>query len=244
MVSASAFDPLDLTGLRLFLDTADVTVWADWLPVGIFYGVTTNPTLLQRAGVRCTVPSLRDLAMRAFDFGAAEVQLQTWGGETDALVATGRELAAIDRRVVVKVPITRAGVAAGVRLVAGGARITLTGAYAAHQALTAAAAAADYVAPYLGRMNDAGRDGHDQIVAMEEMLDQMGSPMRVLVASLRSLDDVVRLARRGVDTFTISPALAGALFDEPLTEGAVSVFEEAARAMGETAARSSGGDGA
>lgn len=236
MAGPSAAEPTAAAGLRLFLDSADAAVWADWLPVGLFFGVTTNPTLLQRAGVRCTPTDLRDLAARAFDLGAAELQLQTWGGTADALAAAGLELAAIDARVVVKVPITRAGVTAGVRLVAEGARVTLTGVYAAHQALIAAAAGADYAAPYLGRMNDAGRDGHQEIVAMQDTVDRSAGRLRLLVASLRGLEDVVWLARRGVQTFTLSPALARALFDEPLTESAALAFETAARTMGATVA--------
>jgi transaldolase len=228
----AGLDLMDPPGLRLFLDTADPAVWADLLPLGIFYGVTTNPTLLQRVGTPCTVVALRDLAARAVDLGAVEVHLQAWGAETPALLDVGRELAAIEPGVVVKVPITRPGVAAARELLDEGARVTLTGVYAVHQALIAAGLGADYAAPYLGRMNDAGRSGHDDIAAMQEILDRLGAGTRLLVASVRSLDDLVHLARRGIDTFTVSPTVAEELLHEPLTAQAVDAFEAAARQGG------------
>ena len=77
--------------LRLYLDTADTTAWETWLPVGVFYGVTSNPLLLEQAQVPCTVDSLTQLATKALRLGAQEVQLQTWGETKSALIATGKE---------------------------------------------------------------------------------------------------------------------------------------------------------
>src|SRR5919199_5828369 len=111
--------------IRLFLDTADTTEWQNWLPTGLFYGVTTNPLLLERAQVTCSVEQLKDLAKQAFNLGAKEVQLQTWGTSVDALEKTGQLLAAIDDRIVVKVPITQVGTQAASQLIAQGIRITL-----------------------------------------------------------------------------------------------------------------------
>ncbi|MEO3431828.1 transaldolase family protein [Inquilinus sp. CAU 1745] len=222
------------TGLRLFLDSADVEAWRRWLPLGIFCGVTTNPTLLQRAEVPCTPDALRRLADQAFALDAPEVQMQVWGEDAASMVAAGTLLAAFDERVVVKVPVTREGLICARELANEGTGVTLTALYAPHQALLAAAAGARYAAPYLGRMNDAGRQGEEDIARMEEMLARTGSETRLLVASLRSVDDLVRLAVRGIDTFTISAAVADALLVEPLTDKAVADFEAHARAMGAT----------
>jgi len=94
--------PRPATSLRYYLDTADADEWAALLPLGIFRGVTTNPTLLERAGVACTVASLRAHAAAAFALGAREFMAQSWGGARDELVAVGLALAAIDDRVTVK----------------------------------------------------------------------------------------------------------------------------------------------
>src|SRR4028118_301496 len=112
-------------GLRLFLDTADTTQWQTWLPTGIFYGVTTNPLLLKRANVTCSVEQLKEIANQAFELGCKEVQLQTWGNTVDVLVNTGKLLAAIDDRIVVKVPITQLGTQAASQLIAEGIKSTL-----------------------------------------------------------------------------------------------------------------------
>lgn len=214
--------------IRLFLDTADTREWHNWLPTGLFYGVTTNPLLLEKAQVKCSVEVLKDLARQAFSLGAKEIQLQTWGTSVEVLVNTGKLLAAIDDRVVVKVPITKVGTQAASQLIADGIRITLTGVYAVHQVLIAAALGADYAAPYLGRINDIGRNGRDDLVAMQQAIAGVGSTTRILVASIRSVDDITFLATQGLDTFTFREATATAFFDVAATNQAAIEFEQAA----------------
>jgi transaldolase len=219
-------------GIRLFLDTADTQQWEQWLPTGLFYGVTTNPLLLERSQVTCSVEQLKALANQAFALKAKEVQLQTWGTTVDSLVKTGELLAAINERVVVKVPITKIGTEAASKLITEGIRVTLTGVYAIHQVLIATALGADYVAPYLGRIIDLGRNGREDLVAMQRASAGVGSATRILVASIRSVDDIVLLATQGLDTFTFSPLVAAALFEVTATNQAATDFEEAARKMG------------
>jgi transaldolase len=218
--------------IRLFLDTADTTEWQNWLPTGLFYGVTTNPLLLDKSQVTCSVEQLKDVARQALNLGAKEVQLQTWGTSVDALVKTGELLAGISDCVVVKVPITKIGTEAASELIAQGIRVTLTGVYAVHQVLIAAALGADYAAPYLGRINDLGRNGRDDLVAMHREIVGVGSATRILVASIRSVDDIAFLATQGLDTFTFREAIAEAFFDVTATNQAASDFEQAARRMG------------
>ncbi|MEO0457030.1 MAG: transaldolase family protein [Cyanobacteria bacterium P01_A01_bin.114] len=218
--------------LRFYLDTADVTAWESWLPAGIFYGVTCNPLLLERAQVACDLASLKRLADRAFALGAQEVQLQTWGATPAALVSTGQQLAAFDPRVVVKVPITRMGTTAAAQLTQLGVRVTLTAVYAVHQVLIAAALGAEYVAPYLGRINDRGQDGRATLAEMQRALDGVQSTTRILTASIREVEDIAKLATHGLATFTFAPKIAAALFEVEATLAATADFERAAKAMG------------
>ncbi len=217
-------------GLRFFLDTADKGAWREWLPLGFFHGVTTNPILLEAARVPCAPVALDALAREAFDLGAGEIHMQTWGRTRDRYAAHGRALAAIDRRVVVKAPTTIEGVAAAASLRKEGVRLTMTAVYSAAQALVASALGADYAAPYLGRMNDAGRDGFGEIAGIARAARAHGSSMRILVASLRDPGDVVRLAAEGLDTFTFGPKLAAGFFADALAKAAVEAFETAAEA--------------
>lgn len=222
-------------GPRLLLDSADTAAWERLLPTGIFHGVTTNPLLLERAGVRCDVATLGGLARRAAVLGAREIHLQAWGDDEDALVRIGEALAATApgaTAVLVKVPATVVGFRAAARLKATGCAITLTAVYNPGQLLAAAALGAAYAAPYLGRLDDAGRDGHETVGAMHEILKGTGAATRLLVASLRGVEHVTELARRGLDTFTFGPEVAAALVTDSLTEEAAAAFAAAARRAG------------
>ena len=221
---------------RLFVDSADPSDFARLLPCGAFYGVTTNPVLLERAGQPCSARGLQGLVRLATEAGAEEVQLQTWGGSARELFNNGLRLSAISEEVVVKCPMTREGLEAASDLTANGASVTMTGVFAAHQALTAAAMGADYVAPYLGRMNDAGRDGAAAVEGMVKILANSESVMRVLVASLRSTAEVEALAQAGCNTFTLSPALCDELLADELSVGAAADFEAAVARLQEEAA--------
>ena len=223
-------NPKSEIGLQLYIDSPDRKIWQHYLAGGYFYGVTTNPKLLYQAGIPNTLENLASLAQAAFDLGAQEIHLQTWGGEMEALLDTGRQLAAVDRRVCVKVPITEAGLLCARQLIEEGARVTLTAVHAAAQMLPVIALGAAYAAPYLGRMNDAGLDGQDEIVAMQQMITQTNSSTRLLVASIRSLSDLAALARRGCDTFTLLPGLIEELLNNPQTLKAAADFEEKAAA--------------
>jgi len=214
--------------VRLFLDTAERDVAVDLLGTGLFEGLTTNPTILQRAGLG--VAAAADVHRWAVDAGAREVFLQSWGREVDVLVERGLRLRELGDEVVVKLVASREGTAACARLAARGVRTLLTAVYAPGQAVLAAAAGATYVAPYLGRLDAAGRDGHAEVVTMHELLRATGSPTEVLVASLRDVASVVRLARAGVGAFTVAPAVAEAFFTEQLTATAVTAFEDAVAA--------------
>lgn len=217
--------------LRLFLDSADPRAWAEWLPTGLFHGVTTNPTLLRRAQIPCRLESLAALSRQALDLGCRELHLQAWGGDASALDSCGRALAALaPEQVVVKLPVHRPGALAAARLIDAAIPVTFTACYAVPQVLVAAALGASYIAPYLGRINDQGRDGAAELVAMHSCLRGCGSPVRLLVASLRRPEEMGQLAAEGLDTFTISPEVAAALVSCPETETAAARFERDAAA--------------
>jgi transaldolase len=216
--------------VRLYLDSAKSAELHDWLATGLFYGMTTNPTVLAAAGVACDVHALTDLVHIALDYGIHEIHLQTWGGTADLMFEHGKALAAINHRVVVKVPITRAGVEAVRRLRSRDIATTFTALYTPHQALTAAVCGVEYAAAYLGRITDSGRDGLAEIIAMQTLLTKLDSSTRLLVASIRSADDIGRLAQAGLDTYTFSAAVAAELFGNTLTLEAAAAFEAAVTA--------------
>lgn len=215
--------------MRLYLDTADRAAAEDLLSTGLFTGLTTNPTVLQRSGLGVgDAPDIYEWAVAA---GAKEVFFQAWGEDAATLVERGEELRSLGDEVVVKVVASRAGSAACAHLSARGVPTLLTAVYAPGQAIVAAAAGATYIAPYLGRLNDAGRDGIAEVTAMNEVLRATGSTTKILLASIRDVQSIVTLARRGVDCFTMGPEVAEGFFAERLTAAAVQDFEDAVRTM-------------
>jgi TalC/MipB family fructose-6-phosphate aldolase len=214
--------------VRLYLDTADRAAAEDLLATGLFAGLTTNPTILQRAGLGvAAAPAIYRWATAA---GAREVFFQAWGEDSATLLDRGLALRELGPEVVVKLVASRAGATACAALAARGVPTLLTAVYAPGQALVAAAAGATYIAPYLGRLDDAGRDGLAEVTAMQEVLSATASPTKILLASIRDVAGMVALARVGVDCFTMGPAVAESFFDDELTAAAVVTFEDAVRA--------------
>ncbi len=213
--------------LRLYLDSVEKEDWKIYLSTGIFFGVTTNPKLIQKAGIEFNIKRMAKLAQDAFGLGAKEIHIQVWGKETERMLEIGRELSAIDPRVMVKVPISRTGVLCARQLIAEGSNVTLTAVHSAQQALIAIALGARYAAPYLGRMVDGGLDGLSEVTTMSRIVNETNSSLRLLVASIRQVDDLVTLAERGLNDFTLRPALVDELLENELTSLAVESFETA-----------------
>ena len=218
--------------LRLFIDSVDQKDWEEFLPTGIFYGITTNPKLLANAGLEFKVQTLAKLAEQAFGLGANEIHLQVWGRESEKMLQIGRELGRIDQRVMIKVPITGQGLLCARELISEGHQVTLTALHSANQILPAIAQGAKYAAPYLGRMNDGGLNGLEEIIAMGQIINKMGSPLRLLVASIRQVSDLAVLAESGLNTFTLLPGMIEDLLKNDLTTAAAEDFEAAAAGFG------------
>jgi len=221
--------------MRLYLDSANYEEWKKWADTGMFYGFTTNPTILKRDGVKCTIPSIRQLTRLAFDLDIEELQVQAWGETMQSMYSCALDLAELDSRIVIKVPMTLEGIQTARRLVNDGVPVTFTAVYNVHQVVTALSVGAAYVAPYLGRMRDAGKDALADIADMQGIIDMStdcSGEVRLLVASIRDADEIAQLAAQGCNTFTIHPEIAQQLVAVDLTDKAAEVFEEHAREMG------------
>jgi transaldolase len=209
--------------VALYIDSADRELIAELWPSGVFAGVTTNPTILDRAGLgQRDVP---ELYAWLTGLGVPTLYVQVLGRTCDEMLRAAERIRALGP-VTVKVPATAAGYAAARALVADGAQVLLTAVYHPVQALMARDCGIQGVAPYVGRMTDAGRDGVGSVIAMQQAVGT--APTRILAASLRSADDVARLAAAGVPDFTLGGPLARAVLDDDLTRAAVDEFEAAA----------------
>ena len=224
----SAFSPSNRGNSRFFLDSADTKVWDEWVQTGLFHGISTNTVLMEAAGESCTIENIQRMSALAL-LNTDEFVCQAWGSTVQDLVACGLQISAPARdRIVVMLPVTITGTQAASQLIQSGVRVCLTACYNAQQAVIAANVGADYVAPCLGRMNDAGIDGIDECGNMLEMVDGLKSVTRILVACLRDAKNIAVLTAQGFDTFSISPDVAAQLFHEPLTDVDAQVFQESA----------------
>lgn len=223
--------------LDLFIDTADVTEWDAMMPTGLFAGITTNPLLAHRAGLDYPAIDWGALARRAADLGARELMGQVYGPpETyvdfaGALFDEGRKAGITT---VVKVPLTEAGIREMPRIRALAGPMLVTASYDPKQMFIATQLGAEYIAPYFGRMLEMGLDADQALARMLAIgragrSDATGARTRILVASLRDTDQLVRLAAAGQDCFTLAPKVARALLFDANTLAAAAEFEEAAR---------------
>jgi len=213
---------------RLYVDSADTARVSRLLEAGVVHGVTTNPTILERGGR--SAAEIPELYARWEAEGAQEIFFQTWGADRAELLRNAETIRALGDRVAVKVPATREGFAAASALVADGVSVLVTAVYSVGQALAAASIGARYIAPYLGRLRDAGVDGDALITRMQAVC--AGSETNVLAASLRSADDIVSLRLAGVPYFTAAPDVLDELLFDAVSDSSAADFEAAMGRIG------------
>ncbi|MEJ1087879.1 transaldolase family protein [Microbacterium sp. Mu-80] len=217
-----------MTAPRLYVDSADLDRVGRLLSAGVVQGVTTNPTILERGGRAAA--EIPDLYARWVAEGAHEVFFQTWGEDRASFLRNAAGLLELGDRVAVKVPATADGFAAASALVRDGASVLVTAVYSVAQALACASIGVRYIAPYLGRMRDAGMDGDALIARMQAMCAD--SDTNVLAASLRSPDDIVGLREAGVPYFTAAPDVLDALLHHPVSDSSAAEFDAAMDRIG------------
>ena len=215
--------------MRLYLDTADCSDWHALMPTGVFYGITTNPLLAARAGFLYQDIIWDHMVQTAADLGAKEFHAQVCGNSEHSLKFV-EQLYTIGQSVgiecVVKIPLSLDGIRMVPKIKNLGGKILLTACYDAKQFVTAAALNADYIAPYFGRMIEAGLDGMAHLKAIHHMSKNV--ECRTKVASLRHAQQIVEIAGLGHDCYTTSPYVAHDLFQNDLTAIAVENFEKSA----------------
>jgi transaldolase len=216
--------------MHILIDSAVIDDIRHALATGFVAGVTTNPTLLRRAGVRAV--AVPELVRQVVAAGAREIHLQTYAADVARLHAEALQLIALDpARVVAKIPATPAGFCAAQRLAQGGARVTLTAVYTLRQALLAQSVGASYIAIYLGRMRDAGLDAMALASQMQALLNAQSAAVTILAASIRDPDELVALGQAGIGAATLPAAIVDRLLESEATAQAAEVFGADARTL-------------
>ena len=216
--------------MHIFIDSADIQSIEQALDTGYVYGVTTNPTLLQRANVH--IQQVPPLAKQIIGLGAHELHLQVYGEDAAVMLQDAARLVEIDpERVVIKIPVTPAGLSASAQLVEQGVRVTLTAVYTVAQAVLAMSIGVQYIAVYLGRMRDDGLDALALVGQMQRTLNAQHSSMQILAASIRTPAEVEALAELGIAAATLPLAVVQQLPESSGTMAAAAAFAAAARSL-------------
>ena len=199
--------------MKIFIDSGNIKEIEGLVPLGIIDGITTNPTLLAKEPGDYR-ENLKTICRIVKGPTSAEVVAL----DAEGMIREGRELAALDEHIVVKVPFTREGVKACKALSSEGKRVNVTLIFSAAQALLAAKVGATYVSPFVGRLDDIATSGMGLISDIVEIFENYQFTTEILVASTRGPMHIVEAARLGADICTCPATVIEALFKHPLTD--------------------------
>ena len=203
--------------MKLFLDTANLNQIHDGKSAGVLDGVTTNPSLIAKEGLR-DAAGFRDHIRQICEIVHGPVSAECVTTTAEAMVPEGRALAAIHPDVVVKVPLIKEGLIACRILREAGIKVNVTLCFSATQALLAAKAGATYISPFIGRLDDIGQVGMDLIRDIKTIYAHYAFRTEILVASVRHPTHVLEAARLGADVSTMPFEVFDKLFKHPLTD--------------------------
>ncbi|MDA9190668.1 fructose-6-phosphate aldolase [Alphaproteobacteria bacterium] len=205
--------------MKLFLDAADISEITDLNRTGMVDGITTNPSLIAKSG-RNIIQTIEEICAIVSGPVSAEVTATDY----DGMMQEGRKLANISSNVTVKLPLTEDGLRACASLSADDIMVNVTLCFSAAQALLAAKAGASFISPFVGRLDDIGSDGMNLISEIAEIYANYDFSTEILVASVRSVQDVVDAAIIGADVATIPPKILSQMFKHPLTDKGLADF--------------------
>jgi transaldolase len=199
--------------MKLFIDSGNLKEIETLVPLGIIDGITTNPSLLAKEP-----GDYKQILKKICQIVQGPTSAEVVATEADNMIREGRDLAAIDEHIVVKVPFTREGVKACKTLSSEGLRVNVTLIFSPAQALLAAKVGATYVSPFVGRLDDIATSGMGLVSEIVEIFENYQFTTEVLVASTRGPMHIVEAARMGADICTCPAAVIDSLFRHPLTD--------------------------
>ncbi len=214
--------------MKFFIDTANLAQIKEANELGILDGVTTNPTLMAKEGIKgqeAVYNHYRTICEMVNGDISAEVISTDFAG----IVEEGKKLAAIHPHIVVKVPMIRDGVKAIKWFTDNGIRTNCTLVFSAGQAILCAKAGAAYVSPFIGRIDDSGWDGVQVVEQIKHIYTIQGFKTLVLAASIRSPNHIIRCAEVGADVCTCPLESILGLLKHPLTDIGLAKFLEDAK---------------
>jgi transaldolase len=209
--------------MKFFIDTANLKEIKEAYDLGVLDGVTTNPSLMAKEGIT-GAENIRAHYKSICRIVDNNVSAEVIATEYEAILQEGRELAKIDDKIVVKVPMIRDGVKAIKKFASEGIRTNCTLVFSPGQAILAAKAGASYVSPFIGRLDDISEEGVNLIAQLRLIYDNYGFGTEILAASIRHTIHLIKCAEIGADVATCPLKVITDLLNHPLTDIGLAKF--------------------
>ena len=219
---------LNTTNMKFFVDTANLAQIKEANELGILDGVTTNPSLMAKEGIKGEAAVMNHYKTIC-EMVDGDISAEVISTEFNAIVEEGKKLAAIHPNIVVKVPMIKDGVKAIKWFTDNGIRTNCTLVFSAGQAILAAKAGATYLSPFIGRIDDSNWDGIELISQISQIYSIQGFKTQILAASIRNALHIVRCAEAGADVCTCPLDSILGLLKHPLTDIGLAKFLEDAK---------------
>jgi transaldolase len=216
--------------MKFFIDTGNLDQIREAYELGILDGVTTNPSLMAKEGIKgeeAVLKHYKDIC----EIVDGDVSAEVLSTDLNGMIEEGKKLAAIHPNIVVKIPMTKDGVKALKYFSDNGIKTNCTLIFSAGQAILAAKAGASYVSPFVGRIDDSGWDGIDLIAQISNIYSIQGFKTEILAASVRTALHIVKCAEAGADICTCPLESITGLLKHPLTDIGLAKFVEDAKKM-------------
>ena len=214
--------------MKFFIDTANLAQIKEANELGILDGVTTNPSLMAKVGVKGTEAVMQHYKTIC-EMVDGDISAEVISTDFEGIVEEGKKLAAIHPNIVVKVPMIKDGIKAIKWFSDNGIRTNCTLVFSAGQAILAAKAGATYLSPFIGRLDDSNWDGIELIAQISQIYSIQGYKTEILAASIRNALHIVKCAEAGADVCTCPLDSILGLLKHPLTDIGLAKFLEDAK---------------
>lgn len=216
--------------MKFFIDTANLAQIKEANDLGILDGVTTNPSLMAKEGIKGS-EAINEHYKTICEMVDGDISAEVLSTTFSEIIAEGKKLADIHPNIVVKVPMIKDGVKAIKWFTDNGIRTNCTLVFSAGQAILAAKAGAKYVSPFIGRIDDSGWDGTELISQIAHIYSLQGFETEILAASIRNPNHIIKCAELGADVCTCPLDSILGLLKHPLTDIGLAKFLEDAKKM-------------
>ena len=212
--------------MKILIDTLDVKEIKKYSDMGVISGVTTNPPFSKRFGMKDDIDTIKQVSDAVG--GKGDIFIEAFGHTDREIEDNAHRISngSSYKNIIFKIPFTEAGVKATSNLSKIGYKTNLHLIYSVTQALISEQAGATYICPLVGRMDDIGNDGIENITKMKKCYDTNSVTTKIMGSSIRNVNHVVELYRVGIDSITIPPKILEQMFYHPLTTSGFETFVE------------------